>query len=94
MSRKTIVPKSVGREIRSFDLGRTFGNCLYAALQHDLPHQWADKRSNRLASDERCYETRVVLEDKGTRLLFVVIVDDTTSPDHLFVVAISKPIKI
>lgn len=94
MSRTTVIPKPISREIRTFALGSTLGNRLYAALHHELPHRWAEEHAHRLKPDERCYRTRVLLEEKGARLLFVVVVDDSTSAEHLIVEGISKPTKI
>lgn len=91
MMHKTIVPGPITREIRALHLGRTLGVRFFSALHHDLPARWMDDRGNRL-EDERCYESRIVVEESDSRRIFLVAVDDSTSAEHLLIVDIREVI--
>lgn len=82
MERKVRVPESISEAIGRFGIDRT----LLVNLENILHHgtQIAD-RTARYPDDDRCFVFQVPVDHLGKRHLFVIVVDDSTSPDDFFI---------
>ena len=81
MKRKVVIPGEVSRKIRGFQLPRELLVRLLAEI-----HSRDFQPKQRSLDDDRFFWYRVSLLETGQRHLFVVLVDDSTSPDHLLLV--------
>jgi hypothetical protein len=78
--------------IRSFGLPREVLIELFLQI-HDATLSDYEICKHRRMKDERFYQYRITTsEDAGEIHLFVVAVDDSTSPDHLYIVNIGHGI--
>lgn len=85
MKRKVVIYPSTSRVIRSFGLTRDVIIELLAELHEGLPRKYDTLRQRR-AKDPRKFLCRIVVPKKGGGgHLFVAVVDDSTSLDHLLV---------
>ena len=83
MKSKVIVPPPISRAIRAFGLPRAVLLDLMMHIHETTLRDYESSRHRRM-SDERLYQYRIsVSEEDGREHLFVLAVDDTTSPDHL-----------
>jgi len=88
VNRKALVPPRISRAIRSFGLSRDVLLELLMQIHEGIPREYEMSRQHRM-DDMRLYRHRIVIAtEDGVEHLFVVVVDDTTSPDHLRVAAI------
>lgn len=83
MKRKVLLPASISRAIRAFGLSRDVLVELLSHIHEGIPRDYEMLRHHR-TEDVRYYKHRIVITTQdGREHLFLVIVDDTTSPDHL-----------
>jgi hypothetical protein len=83
-----LLPASISRTIRAFGLSREVLVELLSHIHEGIPQDYEVSRHHR-AQDVRYYKHRIVITTQdGGEHLFLVIVDDTTSPDHLHVAKI------
>ena len=88
MKRKVLVFPPVSRAIRSFGLSREILLELMVQIHEGIARDFESSRSHRM-DDARYYQHRIVIpNDSGGEHLILLVVDDTTSPDHLMVVKI------
>ena len=89
MKRKVVVRPPISRRIRSFGLPRGILVELLIHIHAGIVRDFESSRHQRLDEDPTCFRYRIAIPEKdGGEHLFVVAVDDTTSPDHLLVVNI------
>ena len=85
MDRKTLVSPRISRAIRSFGLPRDILVELLMQIHEGIPRGYEVSRHHRVL-DMRFYLHRIIIPtEDGGEFLFLVVVDDTTSPDHLIV---------
>ncbi|GEM_PF-6926198 len=82
MPKQVKVPKSVSIGIGQLGLDRELMNGLVNIIHQGTP--LADTL-RRWPGDERCFSFQVPIKRDNEHHFFVLIVDDTTSPDHLIV---------
>lgn len=83
MKSKVIVSPRISRAIRAFGLAREVLLELLIQMHEGTVRDYQSARNRRM-NDERLYQYRILVTDEGGREhLFVLAVDDTTSPDHL-----------
>jgi hypothetical protein len=83
-----VVRSPISRAIRSFGLPRGVLLDLLMHIHEGMVRDFESSRHRRMSEDPRCYRYRIAIPDNDGEHLFVVAVDDTTSPDHLLVVNI------
>jgi len=81
--REVRVPATVSQRIREFGLSRPVLVSLLTHFHANLSNDYPASRRNRVRNDDRCYRYRIVIADGDARHLFLLAVDDSTSPDHL-----------
>ncbi len=88
MKRKVLFPAPISRAIRDFGLSRDVLVEMLIHIHEGIPRAYEVLRHHR-ADDVRYYTHSIIIpmHDGGAHL-FLVIVDDTTSPDHLQVAKI------
>ncbi|MBI2807101.1 MAG: hypothetical protein HYX68_19140 [Planctomycetes bacterium] len=92
MKSKVIVPPPISRGIRTFGLSREVLLELLVHIHEGTPRDYASSCHRRMKND-RYYQYRIsVMEENGREHLFLLAVDDTTSPDHLRIVNIGYAI--
>jgi hypothetical protein len=85
VNRKIKVPENISTEWRSFGLPREVSIALWNHVHIDVPGRYPSLRVNR-SHDDRSFRHRKVFKDaSGEPYLFVILVDDSTSPDDLIV---------
>ena len=88
MKRKVLVFPPISRAIRRFGLARDVLLELLVHIHEGIPRDFESSRRHRM-DDARYYQHRIVIpKEDGGEHLFLVVVDDTTSPDHLVVAEI------
>ena len=92
MNRKVLLPPCISRAIWSFGLSRDVLVELLVQLHHGIAADYERSHHHRM-DDTRYYRHRIVIrKEGGGEHLFLAIVDDTTSPDHLQVAKIGHGI--
>jgi hypothetical protein len=92
VNRSVRVPKPISVRIGQFGLSRTMFVRLGAAIHSDIKHDYERFRKFR-AKDNRCYKYRIALAEAGERHLFLLKIDDSTSPDDLIIMSIRHYVK-
>jgi hypothetical protein len=88
VKRKVEVPPDVSRQWRRLGLPRELAISLWNYVQLDIPEKYESLRTNR-APDGRGFKVKKAFQDnQGNAHLFIIIVDDESSPDHLFIAEI------
>jgi hypothetical protein len=84
--RKAIIPKPISESVGGFGLSRPVLVALLSHLHAKLPGDYPRFRHYRVRQHEDSqYRYRVVVKDEALRHLFLLAVDDATSPEHLIV---------
>lgn len=92
MKRRVVIYATTSRAIKTFGLEREELIQLLGELHHGLPARYQAFRHRR-AVDVRKFFFRISVQRKGGgQHVFVVVVDDTTSPEHPFVTNIGHSI--
>ena len=93
MKRKVIVSAPISRAIRDFGLPREILLALLAKIHNEVSAKFEDTRHQRM-DDDRYYRHRMIVHDtdSSTEHLFVLVIDDSTSPDHLVIANIGHDI--
>jgi len=85
MNRKVTVPPNIGTEWRRLGLPRELSIAFWAYIHNDLAANYEKLRVNR-DQGGRGFKHKKVFKDKdGNAHLFVILVDDETSADHLII---------
>lgn len=83
-----MVPPHISRAVGGFGLSRDVILELLVQIHEGIPRDFEASRSHRM-EDARYYQHRLVIPGKDEiEHLFLIVVDDTTSPDHLVVTQI------
>jgi hypothetical protein len=94
--RKTVVPEEISKVIGSFGLSEEVLLELLGRLHTTIAEQYDLFRMDRQENDDRFYLRRMTIVDgHGRRHIFALAIDDSTSPDHLFITSItyrSRPV--
>jgi hypothetical protein len=85
LERHVILDRPVSAALGACGLSREGLIRVLLLLHQDLPADHARHRSNRDATRSDCFRYRRQLLDGATWHLFDFLVEDSTSPDHLFV---------
>jgi hypothetical protein len=79
-----VIGREISRAIRSFGLPREVLVKLLQELHDRLPEKYDHQREHR-TDDNRYYFARIMISDMPGEHLFVAVVDDTTSYEHLVI---------
>lgn len=82
MKSKVIVPPRISRAIRGFGLARDILVELLMIVHEGTVRDYESFRHRRMKDDRYCPYRISIIHD-GEEHLFVLAIDDTTSPDHL-----------
>ncbi len=85
MNRKIKVPENISAEWRSFGLAREISIALWNYVHLEIPARYANLRVHRSHDDRSFRHRKVIKGASGEPYLFVILVDDSTSPDDLIV---------
>lgn len=92
MNRNVRVPKPISVRIGQFALSRTLLIRLGAAIHSDIKRDYEKFKKFR-ARDNRCFKYRIALPEADARHLFLLKIDDSTSPDDLIILSIRHYVK-
>ena len=85
MKRKPTVPGNISAAWRAFALPRDVSLRLWNYIHVEMPVDYENLRGNRDPEGHGFRHKMVIQGELGERYLFILFVDDTTSPDHLII---------
>lgn len=86
MLRQLVIPDPIRAKIRACGLNRHILVSLLNDFYIGFPERYNHSKKRRaLGLADSCYREFVKLSEDTCQHLFVVLVDDATSPDHLFI---------
>lgn len=83
MKRMVVVSGQISKKIRSFQLSRELLNRLLTTIHGAEMKTWS-----RSKQDDRFFIQSFLLTQDGKRHVFILLVDDSSSPEHYIVVDI------
>ncbi len=85
MSFKVVVSAQISRAIRQFGLPRQVLLDLYWELHEGISLKYNPASAVRSADLRLAFCRIAISDDSGREHLFALLIDDSTSPDHLFI---------
>lgn len=83
MKRKVIVNAKMSAAWRAFGLPRNVSVRFWSYLHTDIPENYAAIRVNRVRDGCSFRHHRIISDEDRETYLITIVVDDTTSADHL-----------
>ena len=88
MPRKLVMPQPLSRKIGQLGLSRSLMIALLSRIHSEIVSHGNEFQPDRISGNERCFGFRMRLIEGKALHVFLLEIDDTTSPDHFIAVDI------